>query len=544
MVHHRNMKVGASGGWVLALVIFAVWLVPGTALAEDPVGRMLVASGGVTAKQEGVSARGLGRRDPVYAGDTIRTGPRGRAQIRFKDGGLVDLKPSTRFAIESYTGEADEGNVVLNFVRGAMRTITGAIGAERGENYRMETPTATIGVRGTAYALHYCDEACAAEGGQQGIYGRVDDGRIVARNEQGEAVFSSGSFFSVEQGGAPKRIVAPPPGVLDGSGEAASEETSPEEASEGAGEGASSRAVDTSEAERVTVRPGETTEQGEVAESEFEAADEVEQIDEREPDDGGSGDGGNGGDGGTGGGGDGSDVIGEFPTNGGTVVFAGALTGGNDNNAFVLPTMSDSTNPFVGEVVPDDFATLDGAEPTIDEAGATTVADAAGEFQVQWVRWSIPVDPDQDGNSDGTGRLAFAFTDFANITSEGALATGSANYGLASGPLALGRAGGLWGFEAIGIDANFTEGVASLQNFSLFEQNGNGFISLDSTSTGPIEASTSTVEFSNVALSGDGNFNGDINGVFVGEGGEALVIGFRLDQNNGSNSISGVQIVK
>jgi len=265
-----------------------------------------------------------------------------------------------------------------------------------------------------------------------------------------------------------------------------------------------------------------------LAEAEFEAADEVDEIDKRNPDGRGS---------------DGGDVVGEFPTTGESV-FAGALAGANDNNAFVLPTMSGATNPFVGDVAPADFATLEGAEPTVDESGATTIADAGGEFRVQWVRWSIPLDSDQDGTSDGTGRIAFASTDFANLTPESSLSSGSASYGLASGPLALGRDGGLWGFESIGIDANFTEGVAELRNFSLFEQNGSGFISLDSMSTGPIEASTSTVEFSNVALSGDGSFNGDINGAFVGDGGKALVIGFRLDQNNGSNTISGVQIVK
>ena len=45
-----------------------------------------------------------------------------------------------------------DGTLLFNFIRGGMRTVSGAIGKVNRNNYRVQTPVATIGIRGTSYA--------------------------------------------------------------------------------------------------------------------------------------------------------------------------------------------------------------------------------------------------------------------------------------------------------------------------------------------------------------------------------------------------------
>ncbi len=156
MSRHGTHQHRPPAGPILAALLACLLFMPVNAAAAEQVGRVLVAVGGVTAEQADASARGLGRRDPIYAGERIRTGTRGRVQIRFQDGAMVDLDPGSTCEVEEYASDDDGGSAVMNFLKGAMRTITGAIGGNRGDDYRMNTTVATIGVRGTATRILRC----------------------------------------------------------------------------------------------------------------------------------------------------------------------------------------------------------------------------------------------------------------------------------------------------------------------------------------------------------------------------------------------------
>ncbi|MBZ0145449.1 MAG: FecR family protein [Rhodocyclaceae bacterium] len=93
----------------------------------------------------------------VSPGDTVDTGS-GRAQLRFTDGAMVSLQPQTQFRIDAYEFKAEAVGGEKGFfslLKGAMRTITGAIGKSDRKAYRLDTAVATIGIRGTEYAVAY-----------------------------------------------------------------------------------------------------------------------------------------------------------------------------------------------------------------------------------------------------------------------------------------------------------------------------------------------------------------------------------------------------
>ncbi|QNM96250.1 FecR family protein [Chitinimonas koreensis] len=97
-----------------------------------------------------LSAGAVGAR--VLEGATVLTGPNARAAMRFDDGQIIGLEKDTEFKVESFRYNAAQpasGNVFLSMVKGSLRAITGLIGRNNKQAFRLTTPTATIGIRGS-----------------------------------------------------------------------------------------------------------------------------------------------------------------------------------------------------------------------------------------------------------------------------------------------------------------------------------------------------------------------------------------------------------
>lgn len=117
-------------------------------------GNIQFASGDVSAVNAKGEKRSLSKGALINQGDTVSTGSDARAQIRFSDGALVSLQPQTQFRVDGfqYDGKTDGSEKgFFSLLRGGMRTITGLIGRFNRDNYKINTPVATIGIRGTEY---------------------------------------------------------------------------------------------------------------------------------------------------------------------------------------------------------------------------------------------------------------------------------------------------------------------------------------------------------------------------------------------------------
>jgi len=119
--------------------------------------RVDFATGDVKALAADGRSRPLARGAEIANGETVDTGS-GRAQVRFSDGAQVSLAPQTQFRIDDYRFEGKTDGSEKGFfslLKGAMRTITGAVGRSNRENYRVTTTVATIGIRGTEFSITY-----------------------------------------------------------------------------------------------------------------------------------------------------------------------------------------------------------------------------------------------------------------------------------------------------------------------------------------------------------------------------------------------------
>ncbi|MFP4606246.1 MAG: FecR domain-containing protein, partial [Thiohalospira sp.] len=196
--------------WSLFLALSLLAL---AALAAEPreVGRVLVASGDVSAERKGESARSLGRGDRLYEGDAITTGSDARAQLRLSDEGLVQLDGGTEYRIQRYREEGEERGAATELVEGGLRTVTGAIGDDNPDDYELDTPVATIGIRGTHFALNHSEDS--------GTVGEVAQGTIVVENDSGSSEVGSGSFFAVRsRDSAPESLDQRPAELEDDEG--------------------------------------------------------------------------------------------------------------------------------------------------------------------------------------------------------------------------------------------------------------------------------------------------------------------------------------
>lgn len=134
------------------LIAAAVAVASGSALAEQ-AGRVSFVTGDVRATATDGSVRSLARGDIINTGDKINTGA-GRLQLRFTDGGFVSLQPNTVFGVDQYlyaNKPPEETSLFFSLLQGGMRTVTGAIGKVNKQSYKVRTPVATIGIRGTEF---------------------------------------------------------------------------------------------------------------------------------------------------------------------------------------------------------------------------------------------------------------------------------------------------------------------------------------------------------------------------------------------------------
>jgi hypothetical protein len=125
----------------------------------DVAGKTMVARGTVEAKTvDENDSRALKRRSKVFPSDIITTGAKSKAQLRMFDGGMIALKENSELIIAQYKQSTAEGesSVVLDLVQGGLRSITGAIKADKGD-YQLNTSIASIGIRGTHYEVQFID---------------------------------------------------------------------------------------------------------------------------------------------------------------------------------------------------------------------------------------------------------------------------------------------------------------------------------------------------------------------------------------------------
>ncbi len=146
------------------LFLMAVMAVSTAAVAEDSAG-MVIASRGIVIALANGDSRELKQGGFVYVKDEILTSARSFVVLQFTDGAKVTVRPNSNLIIEAYLYAGnDSDEATLNLISGGLRIITGAMAKTNPEKYKVRTPVALMGVRGTEFSIMLCgDEMCAED---------------------------------------------------------------------------------------------------------------------------------------------------------------------------------------------------------------------------------------------------------------------------------------------------------------------------------------------------------------------------------------------
>jgi hypothetical protein len=135
-------------------IFLASTFIPPHAWGAEPVGfvRNLTGTATVARGSETVpAAEGM----KLLVGDILSTGPDSSVGAVFRDNSSVSLGPDSSFVIRNFEFAPENGKTGLLFriTRGSLAYLSGLIGKLSPESARFETPTATIGIRGTHFAV-------------------------------------------------------------------------------------------------------------------------------------------------------------------------------------------------------------------------------------------------------------------------------------------------------------------------------------------------------------------------------------------------------
>jgi hypothetical protein len=125
-----------------------------------PIGKILKTTGAVFVEHTGavivqasLPPNGLGQAkvgDRIFQGDIIKTGPDSTANIAFADGTSFNISQNAQMELNEfvYSPNGKSNSTVYNLTKGAFTFIAGEV-AHTG-SMKVETPLATMGIRGTA----------------------------------------------------------------------------------------------------------------------------------------------------------------------------------------------------------------------------------------------------------------------------------------------------------------------------------------------------------------------------------------------------------
>lgn len=164
------------------VAVLLACLYSGASLAASAIVQSL--TGDVKASVEAAAPTAVTKDSALESGMTITTGDNSNIVMKFEDGQVVVLNANTTFKITRYQYNAAQpqtGNAFFSLFKGAMRSISGLIGKHNSGGYRLQTPVATIGIRGTDFM--------AATGS---LYLQVINGAVSATSSAGTTAFTAG----------------------------------------------------------------------------------------------------------------------------------------------------------------------------------------------------------------------------------------------------------------------------------------------------------------------------------------------------------------
>lgn len=192
-----------AGQWIAPLVAAQVLVLASAAHAQS-AGEVEFSRGVGFAQTPGEGPRTLGKGMPLKEGDRLTTSDGASAVIKLQDGTRMTVRPNSEVVLQQYQFKenAADNSMLMQLVRGGFRAVTGVIAKNSPNAARVQTSTATIGIRGTDFDARLCTRECGAESARI-----TESARPNAVQASAKIVTAQGDVNAVDASGQRRRLV-------------------------------------------------------------------------------------------------------------------------------------------------------------------------------------------------------------------------------------------------------------------------------------------------------------------------------------------------
>lgn len=140
---------------LVVLSAATIWVAPAVS-SPVSVGVASIVSTGVQRQPPGQPLQPLAQGQPVYEGDVIDTTAGGYVYLTTVDQAFLSIRPGSRLHIVAYRVDAQtpsNNQIRLDLLQGTARWVSGRGANAARDRFRLNTPVAAIGVRGTDFSV-------------------------------------------------------------------------------------------------------------------------------------------------------------------------------------------------------------------------------------------------------------------------------------------------------------------------------------------------------------------------------------------------------
>jgi ferric-dicitrate binding protein FerR (iron transport regulator) len=145
-------------------------------------------------------------RDPIIRNAELATAERGALEVTFLDGSKLTMGQNSRLTVDEYvySGPGGTGKQTVRYTKGIFRFVSGSIPKD---NVKIETPTVTIGIRGTIFRSVLDGDGKGAISVEYGPNGEEYEVVVTSKETGKTIVLKSGQKVAFDSAGVFEGIV-------------------------------------------------------------------------------------------------------------------------------------------------------------------------------------------------------------------------------------------------------------------------------------------------------------------------------------------------
>ena len=161
-----------------------------TTTQSGQIGSVISSNGSVWAVH-GTSQRPLSEGAPVYEGEKIVTESGSNVEIQFSDDTILGQGENSATRLDEYVFSGEDSVLDFEMIQGALRVVSGEIVKINPENFNLQTPLATIGIRGTQVMVQI-------DGGREiiGVDELGEGHEVIVSNAFNQVIITEAGMFS------------------------------------------------------------------------------------------------------------------------------------------------------------------------------------------------------------------------------------------------------------------------------------------------------------------------------------------------------------